>query len=295
VNDNVALSPLATQVQTLADELRTRKKALSAVAARGVDVDRVIKVAVNAAQNNPALLKCTAASFFTAVSQGLELDLSPGSVQGLSWLVPYYDKTTGVFKAQLIPSAKGYTALMYRSGMVGEVNCEVVYKGDEFEFNYGLDPHLRHVPCGNVDPADVVSGWCVIKTTSGGTIFRVLFRDWFDSIRKRSPSASKGFSPWNTDYAEMCRKTVLKATQKYAPASVELLRAVALDNAYESGDMAAYDAEYTDAAVEGAEPLTTSRRVAQKAAAAAYEVADNEFAEEFSLEPAEPTRRGTRR
>jgi recombinational DNA repair protein RecT len=54
-----------------------------------------------------------------------------------------------------------------------------------------------------------------------------------DAIRKRSRAATTG--PWVTDYEAMAAKTVLRRLAKLLPASVELQRAVALDERAELG------------------------------------------------------------
>ena len=48
-----------------------------------------------------------------------------------------------------------------------------------------------------------------------------------DKIRFRSKSKDKG--PWITDYAEMCKKTVIRRHAKLVPLSVELDKAVMSD------------------------------------------------------------------
>ena len=47
--------------------------------------------------------------------------------------------------------------------------------------------------------------------------------------RKYSKAAGKGFSPWQTNFDEMAKKTVLKRLLKYAPLKTEFVRAVSAD------------------------------------------------------------------
>jgi recombination protein RecT len=55
-----------------------------------------------------------------------------------------------------------------------------------------------------------------------------------ESIRRRSRAGNSG--PWQTDYAEMAKKTVLRRTLKLAPCSPELQRALYLDERVDEGE-----------------------------------------------------------
>ena len=225
-------------IKTLADALQKASKSLSAVAARMVTPERLIKIAIAAAQRNPTLLQCTPQSIVRAVMQGAELGLTPGSALNTSYLVPFRNKTgdTWTWEAQLIVSAQGYSELAYRSGLVQSISAEVVYKGDEFEYELGLDPKLRHIPMDEtVDAKDITHAYMVVCLKDGAKVFRVMTRKAIDRIRDRAPGGKSG--PWVTDYAEMARKTVVKNGMKFVPKSTEVARAVAFDNAQESGDV----------------------------------------------------------
>jgi len=55
----------------------------------------------------------------------------------------------------------------------------------------------------------------------------VMTRAEVEAVRKRSRSGAAG--PWETDWAEMARKTVVRRLAKYLPMSVEMAKAVELD------------------------------------------------------------------
>lgn len=224
----LATSPL----KTLSDALQKASGSLKMVAASKVTPDKLIKIAIAAAQRTPLLLQCTPASIVRSVMQGAELGLTPGSALNSAYLVPF--KNGGVYEAQLIVSAQGLCELMYRSGLVASVDAEVVYRGDEFEFELGLNRKLRHVPSGaTIDPKEITHAYVVVTMMNGTTAFRVMSRAEIDRIRSRSKAGNNG--PWVTDYAEMARKTVIKNGSKYVPKSIEVAKAIALDNAVESG------------------------------------------------------------
>jgi recombination protein RecT len=261
------MSELATlapsPLKTLQEALKASSKSMSMVAASIVTPDKLIKIAIAAAQRNALLLQCTPSSIVRAVMQGAELGLVPGSALNHAYLVPFKNTDLNVYEAQLIISAQGLTELMYRSGLVAFVTSEVVYQGDEFEYELGLEPKLRHVPTDEtIDSALITHAYMVVGLKDGSRVFRVMTRKGIDRIRAKSKSASKG--PWVSDYAEMARKTVIKNGSKYVPKSIEVARAIALDTAQETGDWSGLDFDIEDStpALEASSP--TVDRVTEK-------------------------------
>lgn len=243
------ISPASLKAKTLSEALKKASGSLSAVAARMVTPDKLIKIAVAAAQRTPLLLECSPSSIVRAVIQGAELGLVPGSALNQAYLVPFKNKNTQAWEAQLIISAQGLAELAYRSGMVSFVDVDVVYEGDEFEFSKGLNPELRHVPKGvTSDPAKITHAYIIVALKDGGKVFRVMTRADIERLKQRSPSVRGGSrSPWDTDYAEMARKSVAKNGFKYVPKCIEVARAIALDNAAETEDWTGLDFDAPEA------------------------------------------------
>jgi recombination protein RecT len=264
--ENNALSPVAIKLKTLRDQLEKASGAMSAVAARMVTADKLIKIAVAAAQRTPLLLDCSPQSIVRSVIQGAELGLTPGSALNQAYLVPFKNKKTNGYEAQLIVSAQGLSELAYRSGLISFISSEVVYADDEFEYELGLDPKLRHVPTGiDEDPAKITHAYMVVGLKDGSRVFRVMTRKAIDRIRSRSQARDAG--PWVTDYAEMARKTVIKNGMKYVPKSIEVARAVQLDNAVESGDWTDIEFDAPEA-LSGLEAMPLAEGTSKKVAKA---------------------------
>lgn len=231
---------LAGNVADLKSFLEARKGSIKAAAASMVNPERLLKVVLNNVTKTPALKKCSIESVFRSTLAAAELGLEPGGALGLAYLVPYKDT------CQLIVGYRGLIDLACRAGHVSSIRANVVYQGDVFEFVDGLDMRLRHVPApeGNREPTLITYVYCVVRTKDGGAFYDVMTRGEVDRIRSRSKSGNAG--PWVTDYAEMARKTVTRRCLKYVPMSIELRRAIAMDDAMEGHDETGQTADWLD-------------------------------------------------
>jgi recombinational DNA repair protein RecT len=118
-------------------------------------------------------------------------------------------------------------SLARRSGEIVSIGAYPVHERDEFHFEYGLDPTIRHVPAMTEDPGALTYVYAVAKLKDGGTQFEIMSRAQIDAIMRRAMS-NKRQSPWQTDYEEMARKTVIRRLWKYLPVSVEMARAASV-------------------------------------------------------------------
>ena len=71
--------------------------------------------------------------------QSSQLGLYVDGVLGHAYLVPYWNGKEKRREVQLIPGYKGLIDLARRSGSVESISARVVYKNDDFDFEYGLD------------------------------------------------------------------------------------------------------------------------------------------------------------
>ena len=127
--------------------------------------------------------------------------------------------------------------LARRSGQIQSLNAVAVYEGDEFECTLGLNPDIKHRPnwenANREDPRKMIFVYAVAKLKDGGVQFEVMSRKEVDAIRSRSRSSGSG--PWVTDYVAMSLKTVIRRLFKYLPVSIEMQKAVVIDEQTESG------------------------------------------------------------
>lgn len=209
--------------------LEPYKLAIQNALPSGGNPDRIIQAAVYQITNTPALARCTAKSVIGCVLNSSLLGLNPTLKQ--CWYIPYGESAT----FQL--SYTGMIALARRSGLVSDVYAHVVRKTDKFEFQYGTDKRIVHVPDLSNVSDDFIAVYAVVKYTNGGCEFVVLNPN--DVERRRTKSANqKGAASgvWAEWKQEMWQKTALKVLMKTAPLSDEQAAAMQTDGAPLSPD-----------------------------------------------------------
>lgn len=190
--------------------------------------ERFTRMAINAVAMNPDLGACTPASFIGAMMQAAQLGLEPNTPLGQAYLIPYNrsvklaDGTwTQVKEAQLQIGYKGLIDLAHRSGEFKSIEAHVVYENDEFEYELGLEPKLKHKPAMK-NRGDIVWVYAIYKLQSGGYGFEVMSKEDIDEHRAKYSKAKN--SPWNSAWEGMAKKTVIKQALKYAPLKSEFVR-----------------------------------------------------------------------
>jgi recombination protein RecT len=189
--------------------------------------DRMTRIALTELRKVPKLLQCTPESFCGAIMACSQLGLEPGSALGQIYLIPFGKDV------QVILGYKGMIELARRSGQIVSLAAHEVYEKDLFEFEYGLDEKLRHVP-NLSDRGALIAVYAVAKFVGGGHQIEVMSKQDVDKIRTRSKSGNS--SPWVSDYSEMAKKTAVRKLFKYLPISIEKLQmATALDEQADLG------------------------------------------------------------
>lgn len=189
--------------------------------------ERFSRMVLTAMSTNPQLQQCTPNSFLGAMMQAAQLGVEPNTPLGQAYLIPY--RNHGTLEAQFQLGYKGLIDLAYRSGEITDISAHEVYENDTFEYELGLEPKLKHIPA-LTDRGNVILYYAVYHTKNGGYGFEVMSVDDVNQHKNRfSKAASKGFSPWNSNFDEMAKKTVIKKLLKYAPIKTEFVRAVAQD------------------------------------------------------------------
>lgn len=218
--------------------------------------ERFLNVALQAITRSPRLLECAPASIIKALRDAAELGLEPSGLLGSAYLVPYKNRQTQRYEAQLIPGYRGLIDLARRSGEIKSIAAVLVRERDEFKvWRDENGPHYTHVPFLNpghimeplfdtntgarvgdrvVDGGKYIAVYCHVRLATGDSHLEVMTTAEVQAIRRRSKAADDG--PWMTDWPEMAKKTVTRRAVKYLPISVVSLvnRALELEDVAES-------------------------------------------------------------
>ena len=109
------------------------------------------------------------------------------------------------------------------------LQAHVVREFDQFAYEYGLEPKLVHRP-GVEERGEITYIYAVFRTIHDGYGFEVCNKAEMDAFAaKYSKSFATKFSPWQENYEEMAKKTVIERALKYAPVSTEFQRALSTD------------------------------------------------------------------
>jgi recombination protein RecT len=216
------------------------KTQIAAALPKHLTADRMMRLLLTEIRKNPEINECTTQSVCSSIIQASQLGLEIGTLIGHGYLVPFKkkDRKTGQFikECQFIIGYRGMIDLARRSGKIIAISAQAVYENDNFEFQYGLNEKLNHVPTQG-DRGKLIGAYSVAKIENGGYHFGVMFKNEIDKVRERSKSGSSSYSPWETDYEEMAKKTVIRRLFKYLPISVELYENIVKEEIMEFKDL----------------------------------------------------------
>jgi recombination protein RecT len=198
-----------------------------------MNVDRMARLALTAFSSNHKLAECTPHSVAASIMTAAQLGLEPG-VNGQGYLIPY--KGTCTF----VPGWKGLVDLANRGGRC-TVWTGAVFKGDEFDFQMGDNPYVRHRPGDDVDesPENLLYVYAcgrikgqevpVIEVWRASKVERHLGK--FNKVGANHYALKDN----KLNFVMYARKLPLLQVLKYMPQSIELTAAMHAANAAEEG------------------------------------------------------------
>ena len=132
----------------------------------------------------------------------------------LGYLVPMGNAIT------FMPSYQGLVDKLAETGLVRKIQAFIVYEGEKFEVVQGSNAHIDHVPdpWGDKSVDKVKGGYWIATLADGTSLFDTMSKEEIEKIRKRAPSA-RSTSPWDSDWQEMAKKTLIRRAFKSIPKS----------------------------------------------------------------------------
>ena len=264
------LVQLTKQSDDIKQLFQINSQRMMRAAPKGFDPNRLLAIAFNAIAYNTDLLMCTRESLIGGTFEALKLGLTLGGPMQEAWLIPFNQRQKqpdgsweSVKVATFIIGYQGYRNLIDRARSVLELHPRAVHNGmiaselnaqkqrtfqpgvpDEFDYWFGDEPRILHKP-KNPTPEfreQLAAVYVVAKLRGGGKQLEVLMPEEIEQRRNRSRAKDNG--PWVTDYVPMALKTGVRKIAKYLPkASLELSRALNLDDQADAGEPQTFDIE----------------------------------------------------
>jgi recombination protein RecT len=186
-----------------------------------------------------------------------ELGLRPNTPLGHAWIIPRTSKGKVTIAPQV--GYAGMLELAFRADFLMKIYADVVFEGDEFDYENGTNDFLRHKARGSMRGRKPTHAYACSQLKNGARHFRVW--DYADvlAIRDRSDAykyaVSQGANsityqktPWVSDEPAMSRKTMIIQLLKEVPRSSEFIsRAAYIDGIADSGKIS-YEGERGDLA-----------------------------------------------
>ena len=224
------------KLETIKDFMNSPEivKKIHAAAPKHLTGERLAQVAMTEINRNPALSKASPISFVGAIMQCGALGLEPSGSLGHAYLIPFGNgkDSQGRPNIQLIIGYRGMLDLAKRSGQISSISARAVYENDDFKYSYGLEETVHHIPASG-ERGNLTHVYAVARMKDGGVQFEVMSVFDVEKVKKSSKASASG--PWVTHYEEMAKKTVIRRLFKYLPISIEMQKAVTIDEQGDAG------------------------------------------------------------
>ena len=210
-------APLAKLQTAFARPFDAFRKAFADPAKADRIMAKEIDFAAQAMMANPYLIECAVQHPDDLVNALKNVALTGSTLNPVlkqGYLVPFKGKIS------FMPSYMGLVDVLNRSGLVRKIEAHPVFDGDEFSVTYGTAEQLTHKPnpWGTRDKDHLKGCYYYIELADGTTMWDTMSAAEIEDVRRRSPSVAKGkASPWDTDYIEMAKKTLIRRAFKAVP------------------------------------------------------------------------------
>ena len=203
----------AREAHPMVVAIEERMPQIAQMLPEGVDPERFKSLVLRTLISKPDLLQADPASVLVAISQAAQEGIEPTGQAGGGYLVVF--REDNVPKVQLIRDYRFIAQRIVQTGAATRLDVNVVREGDEFAFELGTNPWLKHVP--NLDSLDKPSThFYALAWLPDGTVkFEVMTRAQVEHVGQKSRAWRNG--PWQSDFDQMGRKTLVKRIANYLP------------------------------------------------------------------------------
>jgi recombination protein RecT len=167
-------------------------------------------------------------TFLTAMMACVHLDLMPNTVQQHAFIIPYNSTRNGKkrMELQFQVGYRGMALLARRSGEIKKLRPALVYEGDEFKYEEGLELIFEHKPNLEVDRnnyANVKYAYVVATLDNEEHQVVVMNKGEIEKVREfvKRQNFGKESPAWREWPERQALKTVIKFAAKQLPSSSE--------------------------------------------------------------------------
>jgi recombination protein RecT len=180
--------------------------------------------AKQAFENNDSLQKCSTSSIRNSIVNIALTGASLNPALQQAFLIPRKGKCCLDF------SYRGLCKIAVDSESVYDIDAVAVFEGDEFDYELGLNPWLKHKPVMHTkEKPEVIAAYAVAILHHGIKKFVVLDKEKIERAKKSAQSGNV----WNAHYDEMAKKTAVKLLYKLLPQTEKMSVAVTALNEHE--------------------------------------------------------------
>jgi recombination protein RecT len=249
---------------TVVDQVRNQLSAMqpqfAAALPKHVDPARFVRVVMTAVQMTPALLDADRRTLFASAMRASQMGLLPDGREGA--IVTFKNQ------AQFMPMVAGIMKLVRNSGEISTWSVQAVYEHDAFDFCLGDEEHITHKPA-LANRGKLIAVYSIVTMKDGEKSREVMSVEDVNAIRARSRSGNSG--PWQTDYSEMAKKTVVRRHSKRLPLSTDIDGMIKEDDELFMPEQAAPEAAQAPEAPSASKRPSRLQKVAEQAPARADE------------------------
>jgi recombination protein RecT len=204
-----------------------------------ISAEEFIESCLNSIRQTPKLLQCDVKSLFGAMMHCAQVGLKPDTSDQHCFLIPRFNSKTNKLEANFELGYKGLIEIMYRNNRILRVFAESVYSEDVFDYEYGIEPFLKHKPFRGENRGHLDAVYCTVKFDNGENVFTVVEKHELEKIQKISANQTQ-FSAYNNGkdvFNFMQIKVAVKKISKLLPknGSEDFAKAVEIDSKLEGG------------------------------------------------------------
>ena len=227
----VVVPAVPAKLKAIQAVLEKQKAKIAETCGKYLDPERLMRVAMATIYRTPKLQECDPWSIAGALMEAAQIGVEVGGPLDEAYLIPRKNKNSSSVQCCFQMGYKGLIKVAVDSGAASSIHAGVAHENDEFDYSFGIVPHLHHKPALK-DRGAPVAAWCAGKLPSGEPFVDVMSVE--DVERRRRCSMDPDSFMWKSWWDEAAVKTVIRHACKRLKGNPRLGDALEVD----AGDFA---------------------------------------------------------